>query len=114
MGKLDYQCTPWGNPTYNIFGRQFRKRCRGCRCHEFLLSLNEYAALTFNFVAELLSRVLLRELAHFRAKCLDVFRHAEFHARCLPVVAQCRRVEVARCPRRVAHRYLRQGREPRL
>jgi hopanoid biosynthesis associated radical SAM protein HpnH len=22
MGKLDYQCTPWGNPTYNIFGRQ--------------------------------------------------------------------------------------------
>src|SRR5574341_1183429 len=22
MGKLDYQCTPWGNPTYNIFGWQ--------------------------------------------------------------------------------------------
>jgi hopanoid biosynthesis associated radical SAM protein HpnH len=22
MGKLEYQCTPWGNPTYNIFGWQ--------------------------------------------------------------------------------------------
>jgi hopanoid biosynthesis associated radical SAM protein HpnH len=22
MGKQDYQCTPWGNPTYNIFGWQ--------------------------------------------------------------------------------------------
>lgn len=22
MGKLNYQCTPWGNPTYNIFGWQ--------------------------------------------------------------------------------------------
>ncbi len=22
MGKVDYQCTPWGNPTYNIFGWQ--------------------------------------------------------------------------------------------
>ncbi len=22
MGKRDYQCTPWGNPTYNIFGWQ--------------------------------------------------------------------------------------------
>jgi hopanoid biosynthesis associated radical SAM protein HpnH len=22
MGKIDYQCTPWGNPTYNIFGWQ--------------------------------------------------------------------------------------------
>lgn len=22
MGKKDYQCTPWGNPTYNIFGWQ--------------------------------------------------------------------------------------------
>jgi len=22
MGKLEYQCSPWGNPTYNIFGWQ--------------------------------------------------------------------------------------------
>lgn len=22
MGKRDYECTPWGNPTYNIFGWQ--------------------------------------------------------------------------------------------
>jgi len=22
MGRRDYQCTPWGNPTYNIFGWQ--------------------------------------------------------------------------------------------
>ncbi len=22
MGKRDYQCTPWGNPTYNVFGWQ--------------------------------------------------------------------------------------------
>ncbi len=22
MGKLEFQCTPWGNPTYNIFGWQ--------------------------------------------------------------------------------------------
>jgi hopanoid biosynthesis associated radical SAM protein HpnH len=22
MGRVDYQCTPWGNPTYNIFGWQ--------------------------------------------------------------------------------------------
>ena len=22
MGKRDYQCTPWGNPTYNLFGWQ--------------------------------------------------------------------------------------------
>lgn len=22
MGKVDYQCTPWGNPTYNVFGWQ--------------------------------------------------------------------------------------------
>jgi len=22
MGKIEYQCTPWGNPTYNIFGWQ--------------------------------------------------------------------------------------------
>jgi hopanoid biosynthesis associated radical SAM protein HpnH len=22
MGKVEYQCTPWGNPTYNIFGWQ--------------------------------------------------------------------------------------------
>jgi len=22
MGKLDFECTPWGNPTYNIFGWQ--------------------------------------------------------------------------------------------
>ena len=22
MGKIDYDCTPWGNPTYNIFGWQ--------------------------------------------------------------------------------------------
>jgi hopanoid biosynthesis associated radical SAM protein HpnH len=22
MGKMEYQCTPWGNPTYNIFGWQ--------------------------------------------------------------------------------------------
>jgi hopanoid biosynthesis associated radical SAM protein HpnH len=22
MGKREYQCTPWGNPTYNIFGWQ--------------------------------------------------------------------------------------------
>ncbi len=22
MGKQDYECTPWGNPTYNIFGWQ--------------------------------------------------------------------------------------------
>ncbi len=22
QGKIDYQCTPWGNPTYNVFGWQ--------------------------------------------------------------------------------------------
>jgi hopanoid biosynthesis associated radical SAM protein HpnH len=22
MGRRDYQCTPWGNPTYNVFGWQ--------------------------------------------------------------------------------------------
>ena len=22
MGKRDFECTPWGNPTYNIFGWQ--------------------------------------------------------------------------------------------
>jgi hopanoid biosynthesis associated radical SAM protein HpnH len=22
MGKRDYECTPWGNPTYNVFGWQ--------------------------------------------------------------------------------------------
>jgi hopanoid biosynthesis associated radical SAM protein HpnH len=22
MGKRDYECTPWGNPTYNLFGWQ--------------------------------------------------------------------------------------------
>ena len=22
MGRRDYECTPWGNPTYNIFGWQ--------------------------------------------------------------------------------------------
>ena len=22
MGKIDYQCTPWGNPTRNVFGWQ--------------------------------------------------------------------------------------------
>ena len=22
MGRVDYECTPWGNPTYNIFGWQ--------------------------------------------------------------------------------------------
>ena len=22
MGQVDYQCTPWGNPTYNVFGWQ--------------------------------------------------------------------------------------------
>jgi hypothetical protein len=22
MGKQDYECTPWGNPTYNVFGWQ--------------------------------------------------------------------------------------------
>jgi hypothetical protein len=22
MGKRDYECTPWGNPTFNIFGWQ--------------------------------------------------------------------------------------------
>src|SRR3990167_6281622 len=22
QGKEDYECTPWGNPTYNIFGWQ--------------------------------------------------------------------------------------------
>ena len=22
MGKREYQCTPWGNPTYNVFGWQ--------------------------------------------------------------------------------------------
>jgi hypothetical protein len=22
MGKLDFECTPWGNPTYNMFGWQ--------------------------------------------------------------------------------------------
>jgi hopanoid biosynthesis associated radical SAM protein HpnH len=22
QGKIDYECTPWGNPTYNIFGWQ--------------------------------------------------------------------------------------------
>ena len=22
MGKRDYECTPWGNPTYNMFGWQ--------------------------------------------------------------------------------------------
>jgi hopanoid biosynthesis associated radical SAM protein HpnH len=22
MGKKDYECTPWGNPTYNMFGWQ--------------------------------------------------------------------------------------------
>ena len=22
MGKIDFECTPWGNPTYNIFGWQ--------------------------------------------------------------------------------------------
>jgi hopanoid biosynthesis associated radical SAM protein HpnH len=22
MGKLDFECTPWGNPTYNLFGWQ--------------------------------------------------------------------------------------------
>ena len=22
MGKHDYECTPWGNPTFNIFGWQ--------------------------------------------------------------------------------------------
>lgn len=22
MGRVDYQCTPWGNPTYNVFGWQ--------------------------------------------------------------------------------------------
>jgi len=22
MGKRDFECTPWGNPTYNVFGWQ--------------------------------------------------------------------------------------------
>jgi hypothetical protein len=22
MGKQDFECTPWGNPTYNVFGWQ--------------------------------------------------------------------------------------------
>jgi len=26
MGKRDYQCTPWGSPTFNIFGWQ-KKPC---------------------------------------------------------------------------------------
>ena len=34
MGKIEYQCTPWGNPTRNIFGWQ--KPC-------YLLSGEGYA-----------------------------------------------------------------------
>lgn len=34
QGKVDYQCTPWGNPTYNVFGWQ-----RPC----YLMSEGDYA-----------------------------------------------------------------------
>ncbi len=29
MGKHDFECTPWGNPTYNMFGWQRPATC--CR-----------------------------------------------------------------------------------
>jgi hopanoid biosynthesis associated radical SAM protein HpnH len=67
MGKRDYQCTPWGNPTYNIFGWQ--KPC-------YLLQ-DGYAA-TFR---ELMKETEWEKYGTSRnPKCADCMVHSGYEA----------------------------------
>ena len=67
MGKVDYQCTPWGNPTYNIFGWQ--KPC---------YLLQEGYASTFR---ELLEDTKWENYGHGRhEKCADCMVHCGYEA----------------------------------
>ncbi len=68
MGKHDYECTPWGNPTYNIFGWQ-----RPCYL------LQEGYAETFQ---ELLETTRWEEYGKKSGneKCRDCMVHCGFEA----------------------------------
>ena len=67
MGKVDYQCTPWGNPTYNIFGWQ--KPC---------YLLQEGYASTFR---ELIEDTQWENYGHGRhEKCADCMVHCGYEA----------------------------------
>jgi len=67
MGRREYQCTPWGNPTYNIFGWQ--KPC---------YLLQEGYTKTFRELME------LTEWNHYgtgrNEKCADCMVHCGYEA----------------------------------
>src|SRR5262245_54716257 len=68
MGKHDYECTPWGNPTYNLFGWQ-----RPCYL------LQEGYAATFR---ELMETTAWEEYGRKSGneKCRDCMVHCGFEA----------------------------------
>src|SRR5258708_37197141 len=46
MGKRDFECTPWGNPTYNLFGWQrpsYLLRDRSATPSPYMLTATDYA-----------------------------------------------------------------------
>lgn len=67
QGKIEYPCTPWGNPTYNIFGWQ--KPC---------YLLQEGYAKTFQ---ELINDTKWEQYGHTRnEKCRDCMVHCGYEA----------------------------------
>ena len=67
MGQMDYQCTPWGNPTFNVFGWQ--KPC---------YLLGEGYAKTFK---ELMESTEWDRYGHGRNdKCADCMVHCGYEA----------------------------------
>ena len=67
MGKKDYQCTPWGNPTFNIFGWQ--KPC---------YLLQEGYAATFQ---ELMNKTKWEQYGTGRhEQCADCMVHCGYEA----------------------------------
>lgn len=67
QGKIEYHCTPWGNPTYNIFGWQ--KPC---------YLLQEGYAKTFQ---ELINDTKWEQYGHTRnEKCRDCMVHCGYEA----------------------------------
>ena len=68
QGKVEYQCTPWGNPTYNIFGWQ-----RPC----YLMSEGGYAT-TFK---ELMEETQWEQYGHGNhPKCHNCMVHSGYEA----------------------------------
>ena len=68
MGKEDYDCTPWGTPTRNIFGWQ--KPC--------YLLVNEGYAKTYQ---ELLTNTHWDDYGHrVNQKCADCMTHCGFES----------------------------------